>query len=243
MKIIQYPSPNHGERTLAVDMLMMHYTGMKSGAEALERLCDPEGQVSAHYLVEEDGRVFQLVEENLRACHAGVSIWRGERDSNSRSIGIEIVNPGHEWGYRAFPDTQINAVIKLSQQILSRHDIPARHVVGHSDVAPARKTDPGELFPWDILARNDIGIAPPKVGDGGNLLVSKGTKNEKSIQAQRLLNQIGYDVPLTGQWDDHSITNMTAFQRHFHPQRLDGLVDEGSMEALEKTVAAMVYGI
>lgn len=239
MNIIQTPSPNHDRRTLPVDMLLLHYTGMKTGQEALERMCDPQTAVSAHYLVEEDGRIFQLVEETRRAYHAGVSIWRGQKDTNSRSIGIEIVNPGHEWGYRAFPEPQIKAVIGLSKQILSRHKIPARHVIGHSDVAPERKTDPGELFPWDLLAENSIGIAPPVIKTEGRLLTSVDGENEVSEQAQILLSRIGYAVPITGQWDHLSRTSMTAFQRHFYPHRLDGLVDEGGLKALEKVIEVM----
>lgn len=239
MNIIQTPSPNHDRRTLPVDMLLLHYTGMKTGREALERMCDPQMAVSAHYMVEEDGRIFQLVEETRRAYHAGVSIWRGQTDTNSRSIGIEIVNPGHEWGYRAFPEPQIKAVIDLSQQILSRHSIPARHVIGHSDVAPERKTDPGELFPWDLLAENSVGIAPPVIKSEGHLLTSVDGENEVSEQAQILLSRIGYAVPITGQWDHLSRTSMTAFQRHFYPHRLDGLVDEAGLKALEKVIEAM----
>lgn len=239
MIITQHASPNHDQRTLTVDMLLLHYTGMQTGQAALDRLCDPQWKVSSHYLVEEDGRVFQLVDEARRARHAGVSFWRGETDNNSRSVGIEIVNPGHEWGYRAFPEAQISAVIELSQAILSRHDIPAGHVVGHSDVAPDRKTDPGELFPWGLLAENGIGIAPPVIHEGGRLLISADGESEVAVRAQSLLSQIGYDVPSTGLWDPHSITNMTAFQRHFYPQRLDGLVDEGGLQALEMVARAV----
>lgn len=239
MSILQTPSPNHDRRTLPVDMLLLHYTGMKTGREALERMRDPQAAVSAHYLVEEDGRIFQLVEETRRAYHAGVSNWRGQTDTNSRSIGIEIVNPGHEWGYRGFSEPQIKAVIDLSQQILSRHKIPARHVLGHSDVAPERKCDPGELFPWERLAQNDVGIEPPVIESEGRLLTSVDGENEVSEQAQILLARIGYAVPITGQWDHVSMTSMTAFQRHFYPIRLDGQVDEGGLKALEKVIEVM----
>ncbi len=240
MTILDYPSPNHGVRTLPIDMLLLHYTGMKTGHEALERMCDPEWKVSAHYLVEEDGRIFKLVDEARRAQHAGVSTWHGERDTNSRSIGIEIVNPGHEWGYQPFPDAQISALIGLSQQILSRHKIENKFIIGHSDVAPNRKSDPGELFPWDLLAQNGIGIAPPKVGEGAHLLVGQGAKNAIAKKAQTLLGEIGYDSPVTGIWGQHDILNMTAFQRHFYPKRLDGLVDDASLQALQMVVAAII---
>ncbi|MCK5575011.1 MAG: N-acetylmuramoyl-L-alanine amidase [Sphingomonadales bacterium] len=239
MTYIQTPSPNHDERTLPVDMLIMHYTGMQSGPDALERLRDPQWRVSAHYLVEEDGRIFQLVDEERRARHAGVSFWCDEVDTNSRSIGIEIVNPGHEWGYRAFPDEQIKAVIALSQDIMTRHTIPSRFVLGHSDVAPSRKTDPGELFPWGHLADNGIGISPPNIEKAEQLLTPLGAASMSAEKAQILLSWIGYNIEPSGIWDEHCVISMTAFQRHFHPARLDGLVDEGGMAALEHVAAAM----
>ena len=144
----------------AIDMLVLHYTGMRSAAEALRRLTSPEAAVSAHYLIDEDGAVWRLVPEERRAWHAGVSYWRGRRDINSASIGIELVNPGHEFGYRAFPEAQVAALEVLCRDVLSRYQIPPRHVLGHSDVAPARKDDPGELFPWRRLARAGIGLWP-----------------------------------------------------------------------------------
>ncbi|MBT4888262.1 MAG: N-acetylmuramoyl-L-alanine amidase [Rhodospirillales bacterium] len=157
--MIKRPSPNHNERPLetSVDMLVIHYTGMKNCEDALARLCDVEAQVSAHYLIDEDGTLYQMVDENRRAWHAGVSYWRGITDVNAHSIGIELVNPGHEFGYRAFPEAQMLTLIDLCKDILSRHDISACNVVGHSDVAPERKQDPGELFDWQRLA--DAGIA------------------------------------------------------------------------------------
>lgn len=143
-------------------MLVMHYTGMQSGRAALERLCDEEAKVSAHYLIEEDGRIFQMVDEAHRAWHAGVSAWRGHTDINARSIGIELVNPGHEWGYRAFPKEQMESLIALSKAILERHPIPPENVVGHEHVAPERKQDPGELFDWEWMRREGIGAGDPK---------------------------------------------------------------------------------
>ncbi|MGE4529478.1 MAG: N-acetylmuramoyl-L-alanine amidase, partial [Rhodospirillaceae bacterium] len=155
-------SPNHDARPAGapVDMLVLHYTGMETAAAALARLCDPAAKVSAHYLIDEDGAVHALVAEDRRAWHAGVSAWRGEADVNARSIGIELVNPGHEFGYRDFPARQIDALADLCREILARHPIPPRNVVGHSDVAPRRKTDPGERFPWPALAKLGIGLAP-----------------------------------------------------------------------------------
>jgi N-acetylmuramoyl-L-alanine amidase len=199
------PSPNHNDRGgAAIDMLVLHYTGMTSGLAALERLCDPAAKVSAHYTVDEDGTVYAHVPEDRRAWHAGVSHWAGIDNINSCSIGIEIVNPGHEYGYRAFSDTQIATLIKLCGGILQRHPIPPSRVLGHSDVAPARKEDPGELFPWQQLAKAGIGLWPDAVqGDLG----------------AEALTRYGYDP------DAPPGKVITAFQRHFRPQKLDGQWD------------------
>lgn len=155
MKVLHdYKSPNFGDRRGGHEkpsMIIIHYTGMKTGEEALERLCDLKSEVSAHYLIEEDGRLFQLVDDDKRAWHAGVSAWAGETDINSASIGIELVNPGHEWGYRAFPDVQIDVLIDLCRDLICKYNIAPERILGHEDVAPGRKQDPGELFPWDKL--------------------------------------------------------------------------------------------
>ena len=203
--MIERPSPNYDERGDAVvDMLVLHYTGMQTGQAALERLCDPAAKVSAHYTVDEVGAVYAHVPEARRAWHAGVSFWAGVTDVNARSIGIELVNPGHEFGYRAFPEAQIASLIALCHGILSRHSIPAARVLGHSDVAPARKDDPGELFPWEQLAKEGIGLWPDWV---------------ESDLGPQLLTRYGYDpdAPLDAV--------ITAFQRHFRPQKLDGQWD------------------
>ena len=162
MRLVQCRSPNHDARPsgAAIDMLVLHYTGMKTADEALARLCDPEAKVSAHYTIGTDGRVYAHVPEERRAWHAGVSFWAGEANVNGRSIGIELVNPGHEFGYVPFAETQIAALIDLARTILARHPIPPAHVLGHSDVAPGRKMDPGELFPWARLAQSGIGLWP-----------------------------------------------------------------------------------
>src|SRR6266481_868196 len=156
-------SPNHASRNnpVRIDMLVLHYTGMTSVEAALERLCDPGAKVSAHYVIEENGGIWRLVPESRRAFHAGRSCWGGEGDLNAVSVGIEIVNPGHEWGYRSFPEAQMVSVERLCLEVLCRHQIPPHRVVGHSDIAPDRKTDPGELFDWPRLARAGIGIWPP----------------------------------------------------------------------------------
>src|ERR1700741_699259 len=163
LEVANHLSPNHGPRPkpARIDMLVLHYTGMVSAAAALERLCDPDARVSAHYVIEENGVIWRLVPENRRAFHAGASCWEGESDLNSVSLGIEIVNPGHECGYRPFPEVQMSSVERLCQELIGRHSIPPHGVVGHSDIAPTRKSDPGELFDWASLARAGIGIWPP----------------------------------------------------------------------------------
>jgi len=194
-------------------MLVLHYTGMKTAAEALERLCAPASQVSAHYLVDEDGTIWRLVAEEHRAWHAGISSWRGRSDVNGASIGIELVNPGHEWGYRPFPEPQMAALEALCRDILARHPILPRHVLGHSDVAPRRKQDPGELFDWPRLARAGIGLFPAA------------SASDTIADVQRLLAAIGYAVPASGRLDDETALVLAAFQRHFRPSRCDGVAD------------------
>jgi N-acetylmuramoyl-L-alanine amidase len=217
MECVSCPSPNFNERPKAtpIDILVLHYTGMETGAAAVKRLCDPEAKVSAHYTVDEDGTIFGHVPEDCRAFHAGLSYWGGATDINGRSIGIEIVNPGHEFGYRSFPDLQIAAVIGLAQDIFTRHPIPPERVVGHSDVAPARKMDPGELFPWAVLAEAGIGLWP---GVGA-------TPGPQPLHGrfEDALRRFGYGV--RPELDIPMETVVTAFQRHFRPARIDGIPD------------------
>lgn len=222
--MIEAPSPNFGPRRKPPDMILLHYTGMKTGEAALARLRDPAAEVSAHYLVEEDGRVFRLVEEARRAWHAGRSFWRGETDINSASIGVEIVNPGHDHGYRAFPEVQIEAVIGLLDDIRSRWMIEDRMIVGHSDVAPARKTDPGELFPWKRLAEAGHGLwAEPAPAPGEPLAV--GAEGPGVFALQAGFTRLGYDCAPSGRFDADTATVVTAFQRHWRPARVDGVAD------------------
>jgi N-acetylmuramoyl-L-alanine amidase len=239
---IDHPSPNHDVRPdgTPVDMLVVHYTGMETGAAALERLCDPAAKVSAHYLVEEDGRVVRLVAEDRRAWHAGVAFWRGHRDVNARSIGIELVNPGHEFGYRDFPPVQIAALEGLTRGILARHPIPARNVVGHSDVAPTRKTDPGERFPWQDLARAGIGLWPKHSSDllPATLRLEPGDVGAAVLKVQRLLGRYGYELKPSGLLDDPTMLVLAAFQRHFRPAQVDGRLDGETIARLEAAVAA-----
>jgi N-acetylmuramoyl-L-alanine amidase len=232
------PSPNHDVRTAPVDILLLHYTGMRSGEAACARLCDPDSKVSAHYLVYEDGRIDQLVPEARRAWHAGVGSWKGETDINTRAIGIEIVNPGHEFGYRDFPDAQIETVIALCRDILKRHDIPPARVLAHSDVAPGRKQDPGERFPWGRLAASGIGlwIEPTPIRDGDALVPTQ--RGEDVTMLQTMLAKFGYAAALTGIYDEATRDIVTAFQRHFRPARVDGVADRSTIETLRRLLTA-----
>lgn len=221
---IAAPSPNFDARKGPPDMVVLHYTGMQSGPEALARLCDPAAKVSAHYLIEEDGRLFTLVAEERRAWHAGVSFWKGERDINAVSIGIELVNPGHEFGYRAFPDAQIAALTDLLDDIRGRWDIPDSRILGHSDVAPDRKQDPGELFPWQALAAAGHGLwVEPSASPGAPL--SFGDEGAGVFALQAGLTRLGYDSAPTGRFEFETALILTAFQSHWRPERIDGIAD------------------
>jgi N-acetylmuramoyl-L-alanine amidase len=208
--IIDCPSPNFDDRTVPVSIIVLHYTGMTDAAAAIDRLRDPEAKVSCHYLVAEDGQVLRMVAEEKRAWHAGRSWWRGMTALNDCSVGIEIVNPGHEFGYRPFPDEQIAALIPLVADIKERHGVTRGNIVGHSDIAPARKQDPGELFPWGRLARLRLALPRPTRNlldpnwtDGGFLLA---------------LERFGYDV-------SDPLAAVVAFQRRFRPELIDGTID------------------
>jgi N-acetylmuramoyl-L-alanine amidase len=230
------PSPNHDERKdgRPPDMILLHYTGMPTGEAALARLTTAASKVSAHYVVFEDGRIVQCVPETLRAWHAGVSSWAGDSDINSRSIGIEIVNPGHEFGYRDFPLRQIAAVISLCKSIVTRRGpISADRVLAHSDVAPSRKQDPGEKFPWELLSESGIGHwvrAAPLDLDGNTL--KPGDRGESVSRLQRALHGYGYGIEETGSYDDATRDVVTAFQRHFRPARVDGIADPSTLLTL-----------
>ena len=224
MRLRDVPSPNHDARPVGipVDTLVLHYTGMPDEAAALARLTDPAAEVSAHYLVGEDGAVTRLVPEERRAWHAGVSHWRGHSGLNGRSIGIEVVNPGHDWGYRDFPALQMGAVSALCRDIMARHPIAARNVVGHADIAPDRKRDPGEAFDWEGLARDGVGLWPcPWPGAVPD-----------PAEAPALLARIGYrsDLPVP--------VLLTAFQRHWRQDRVDGAADPETLARLAAVAAA-----
>jgi N-acetylmuramoyl-L-alanine amidase len=224
--VIERPSPNYNARPVgkSIDMLVIHYTGMRDAEAALRRLSDPEAQVSSHYLIDETGLVYRLVDEKRRAWHAGVGYWAGERDINGISIGIELANPGHEFGYRPFAEPQMAALIDLCRGILSRHPIPPARVLGHSDVAPARKIDPGELFDWPRLAASGIGQWPEPASGPADL-----------ASVQKALAQFGYDVAPSGQPDEPTRLALSAFQRHFRRHRIDGVPDEETR--------GMLYGL
>ncbi|RDI60670.1 N-acetylmuramoyl-L-alanine amidase [Microvirga subterranea] len=235
-----FPSPNHGERKdgLRPTMLVLHYTGMPDSGEALQWLCNPVSQVSAHYFVFEDGRVLQMVPEARRAWHAGVSTWDGETDINSRSIGIEIANPGHPGGLPPFPDAQIESVIALTRDIVTRWRIPAVRVLGHSDVAPGRKLDPGETFPWESLHRAGVGhwVPPAPMRDGR--FFSRGDQGMPIEALQAMLAMYGYGLRINGTFDEDTEKVVAAFQRHFRPERVDGVADASTITTLRNLIAA-----
>jgi N-acetylmuramoyl-L-alanine amidase len=240
-EVIERPSPNHDARPPAVasDMLILHYTGMVSGQAALARLCDGAARVSAHYVVEEDGTVYRLVAEDRRAWHAGVSCWRGDHDINGRSIGVEVVNPGHEFGYRPFPEIQMAAVIALCRDIVTRRPIPPRHVLGHADVAWARRHDPGELFDWAALADAGVGLwpdAPVVTGEMG-MVLRRGDGGAAVDDIRRALAGFGYDVADRGAFDEALELVVIAFQRHFRQRLVDGAVDPETAQQIFQVLA------
>ncbi len=229
------PSPNHDARPAgaAVDALILHYTGMTTGSAALARLTDPAAQVSAHYLVAENGHIFSLVAEDRRAWHAGASSWAGRQRLNDVSIGVEIVNPGHDWGLKMFPAAQIEAVIALSRDILARHGVRPARVLAHSDIAPMRKRDPGELFPWGCLARAGVGLWPDVTRQ------RRAGPRPEIIHAQRMLARWGYRVPETGVLDPETAAVVVAFQRRYRPRIVDGVFDAECAERLAALLAAV----
>ncbi len=234
------PSPNSEPRAngRTPDLLLLHYTGMTSAEAALDRLTDAEAKVSAHYLIDEAGRITQMVPEARRAWHAGLSHWAGEDDINSCSIGIEIHNPGHEFDYPDFPEVQMHAVEALCRDIVERNAIAPERVLAHSDIAPARKEDPGEKFDWARLARAGIGlwVEPEPVGTDTGL--GPGDKGEAVRALQQALQRYGYGLRVTGDYDDATRIVVTGFQRHFRPARVDGRADRSTVETLQRLLAA-----
>ncbi len=240
LRVESRPSPNHGERPARpVDILLLHYTGMPDDEQALAWLCNPASNVSAHYFVHADGRVLQLVPEDRRAWHAGVSTWSGEDDVNSRSIGIEIANAGHPGGLPDYPSVQIDAVISLCREIVGRHPIPPHRVLAHSDVAPGRKLDPGERFSWARLAAGGIGhfVEPAPISAGPALRQGDAGKRVEGLQA--LLALYGYGLEVSGTFDQRTEDVVAAFQRHFRSKQVDGVADRSTLETLQALLAAL----
>jgi N-acetylmuramoyl-L-alanine amidase len=238
------PSPNHGERLRGpTDALILHYTGMATGEAALGLLCGPEAQVSCHYLVWEDGRIWQLAPESRRAWHAGMSYWAGETDLNSRSIGVEIVHPGHIGGSPPYPEAQIAAVIALCQDISRRLKIRPERILAHSDIAPARKKDPGEFFPWPRLHAAGVGhwVAPALIRPGP--AYEPGAMGPPVGALQKMLAAYGYDAPASGVYDDATRAAVAAFQRHFRPERVDGIADVSTLQTLKALLDALPAAI
>ncbi|MDI6834746.1 N-acetylmuramoyl-L-alanine amidase [Ciceribacter thiooxidans] len=235
------PSPNHGERAggRLPDMILLHYTGMPSEEGALEWLCRPESQVSSHYFVHEDGRIVQMVPESRRAWHAGKSTWAGESDVNSMSIGIEIANPGHPAGLPPFTDEQIEAVVELCRDCGKRWNIAPERVLAHSDVAPVRKVDPGENFPWERLNAAGVGHWVAPVPISGGRFFQKGDCGRPVEALQSMLSLYGYDIEISGQYSEATEGVVAAFQRHFRPGRVDGIADSSTIETLHRLLAAL----
>ena len=233
------PSPNHTERRgghTRPDSLVLHYTGMADGPSALLRLCDPVAEVSSHYVVAEDGTVFQLVAEARRAHHAGRGVWAGETDLNSASIGIEIVNGGHEFGLPAYPHHQVEMVSALCRDVMDRHGIAPERVLAHSDLAPSRKEDPGELFPWAVLAQAGVGLWVPS-DDSTGAALSPDAPRDAVLRLQTDLARWGYGIAIDGAYGAETATVVRAFQRRYRPSRIDGMADRGTLGTLARLMA------
>ncbi len=236
MEITDLPSANFDPRPhgRTVDMLLLHYTGMPSAAAAFERLCDTIAKVSVHYVIDEDGTVYRLVREDHRAWHAGVASWAGVTDINARSVGIELVNPGHEWGYRSFPEAQMTSLVDLAGAILRRYRIPLHRVLAHSDVAPERRRDPGELLDWRQLAANGIGIVANRAGSAVVATpLARGDTGPGVHALQSKLASFGYGVNVNAEYDERTETVVRAFQRHYRPAAVDGKADRETLDALD----------
>lgn len=234
------PSPNFNDRQHAVDMLVLHYTGMQSGEAALARMCDPAAEVSAHYMVWEDGRITQLVAEDKRAWHAGASSWKGQTDLNSRSIGIEIVNGGHDFpladgALPPYPRSQIHGLIELIHQINSAHDIPPGRILGHSDIAPLRKQDPGEHFPWERMARAGISLWPDFTGTSRKVVgkgLERGASGASVWRLQQMLSDIGYGFDVSDIYGETCEAVVRAFQRRWLPDQVTGQADLNTLRRM-----------
>ena len=232
-----FASPNHGSRLRPISSLVLHYTGMPTEESALELLCSPIAEVSAHYFVRENGEVLQLVPEARRAWHAGASFWAGETDLNSASIGVEIAHPGHI-DPRPYSDAQIAAVNALARDICARNNIPPHRVLAHSDIAPRRKVDPGEFFPWDVLAQNGVGLFVTPDAPDDTAPLARDCAGEKVSALQRSLAAFGYKIIDTGVFDEDTELAVAAFQRHYRPARVDGRADASTCDVLTRLLEA-----
>lgn len=235
------PSPNHGERkgVSAPDMIILHYTGMPDDMAALDWLRNPQSEVSSHYLVHQDGCVVQMVPESRRAWHAGKSFWAGETDINSRSIGIEIANAGHPGGLPLFPEIQIKSVIELCLDCGRRHGIAPERVLAHSDVAPVRKVDPGENFPWGVLHAAGVGHLVEPADVTGGRFFQRGDMGQPVEALQSMLSLYGYGVDITGNFCERTEGVVAAFQRHFRPSRVDGIADFATIDTLHRLLVSL----
>lgn len=218
---------------MKIDTIVLHYTGMQSAEVALQRLCDEEAEVSSHYMINENGEVLELVEPEFKAWHAGVSRWRGKSNINENSVGIELVNPGHEFGYQPFPDVQIKSCIALCQQLMAKYPIEQRNVIAHSDIAPSRKEDPGELFPWGVLSREGVGLYPQGVTENETVLLERGQKGQLTIDLTNNFNNYGYQIDIKEEYDEEMQQFVVAFQRHFAPFKIDGKWNQSCQDALD----------
>jgi N-acetylmuramoyl-L-alanine amidase len=216
-------SDNHEPRLngLQPTYIVLHYTGMASGAAAVDWLCNPESKVSCHYLIDVDGSVVQMVSEDRRAWHAGVSSWNGCVDINSASLGIEIQNGGHNVGLPLFPVLQMQSVARLCLDIMARYDMAPHDVLAHSDIAPGRKVDPGEAFDWEYLAKQGVGqvVQSPAVGDAGSI-----------AEFQSLLAALGYRIDINGDFDNRSRIVVEALQRRYRRHKIDGQLDSETFD-------------
>ncbi len=226
--------PLDGHNRPVIDTIIIHYTGMETADAALQRLCDPKTAVSAHYMIDEQGSTFQLVSPELRAWHAGISYWQGREGLNHTSIGIELVNPGHEFDYRPFPAPQIKSLLNLLAKLKDSFSIPVSRFIGHSDVAPDRKQDPGELFPWDQLAQKEFGVWPSCSTKDKTIIAKKGMMGPDVTWLNQSLSAIGYSVPVQTEFSSITETALVAFQRHWRPSALTGCLDVGTKMALQE---------
>jgi N-acetylmuramoyl-L-alanine amidase len=235
-RIMQSPNVDARAQGKTVRILLLHYTDMATAEQACARLCDPASKVSCHYLVDIDGEITQMVDEDLRAWHAGQSMWKGERDINSVSIGIEIHNAGHDHGYPDFPPAQMAAVAALGRDIVARRAIPPEHVLAHSDVAPHRKRDPGEKFGWQWLHEQGLGHWVKPHGLGGGQFLQEGDTGDAVEALQAMLALYGYGIEITGDFERETKAVVVAFQRHFRPARIDGIADRSTIETLRQLI-------